>query len=350
MPRDSSTGTPASANHRTDPPKRWVWSIVWGAATPCSSGGRSAVAAMNGTPLWWASTTAGCSSTAAVPLLVSTTAGRPLARPNPSAMKAALRSSWCTCTAILASEASATASGVDREPGQTTASVTPARAHSSTSVAQNVAAVVIAMDSYPAPVATIVLVHGFTQNRKCWGSILPALGRDHDVIAVDAPGHGQASDVRADLWQTSDLLATNGRATFVGYSMGARMALHVALSASRPRRWARLGQWDGRHRGSRPNARHESSATRRSRAHSSVTASTRSSLGGSTSRCSRRCRRALATTMPAARTPSTASRRASGSPAPARKIPCGIGSTSSRCPCSSSRAGSTSASPRRRTG
>jgi 2-succinyl-6-hydroxy-2,4-cyclohexadiene-1-carboxylate synthase len=86
------------------------------------------------------------------------------------------------------------------------------------------------MDSYPAPVATIVLVHGFTQNRMCWGSILPALGRDHDVIAVDAPGHGQASDVRADLWQTSDLLATNGRATFVGYSMGARMALHVALS------------------------------------------------------------------------------------------------------------------------
>jgi 2-succinyl-6-hydroxy-2,4-cyclohexadiene-1-carboxylate synthase len=36
--------------------------------------------------------------------------------------------------------------------------------------------------------------------------------------------------VRADLWQTSDLLAAHGRATFVGYSMGARMALHVALS------------------------------------------------------------------------------------------------------------------------
>ncbi len=46
------------------------------------------------------------------------------------------------------------------------------------------------------------------------------------------------------------------------------------------------------------NALHESSATRRSRTHSSVTASTPSSIGGSTSRCSRRCRRALATTSP----------------------------------------------------
>ena len=45
----------------------------------------------------------------------------------------------------------ASASGVDREPGQTTASVTPARTHSSTRVAQNVAAVVITMPSYPAP-------------------------------------------------------------------------------------------------------------------------------------------------------------------------------------------------------
>ena len=67
--------------------------IVCGAATPCSSGGRSAVAAMSGTALWCASTTAGCSSTAAVPLLVRTTAGRPLASPIPSAMNAPLRSS-----------------------------------------------------------------------------------------------------------------------------------------------------------------------------------------------------------------------------------------------------------------
>ncbi len=131
---------------------------------------------------------------------------------------------------MRASDASATASGVDLDPGQTTASVTPARAHSSTRVAQNVAAVVIAMRSYPALVAPLVLVHGFTQNRRCWGSIAATLSTGHEVIAVDAPGHGAASAVRADLWQTADLLAEAAAGTYVGYSMGARMVLHVALA------------------------------------------------------------------------------------------------------------------------
>ncbi len=121
----------------------------------------------------------------------------------------------------------------------------------------------------------------------------PALGRDHDVIAVDAPGHGQASDVRADLWQTSDLLAANGRATFVGYSMGARMALHVALS--HPDLVEGLALVSGTAGIEDPDRTRSTSRARRgARAiDSSVTASTPSSLGGSTSRCSRRCRRAL---------------------------------------------------------
>jgi hypothetical protein len=37
-------------------------------------------------------------------------------------MKPAARSSWCTCTRIRSSATSAKASGVDREPGHTTAS------------------------------------------------------------------------------------------------------------------------------------------------------------------------------------------------------------------------------------
>ncbi len=131
---------------------------------------------------------------------------------------------------MRASAASATASGVDLDPGQTTASVMPARTHSSTRVAQKVAAVVIAMPSYPALVAPLVLVHGFTQNRRCWGSIATTLAATHEVIAVDAPGHGSASAVRANLWETADLLARTGTGTYVGYSMGARMALHVAVA------------------------------------------------------------------------------------------------------------------------
>ncbi len=59
--------------------------MVCGAATSRSSGGRSAVHTSSGTSAWLASTTAACSSTAAVPLVHSSTAGRPVARPRPSA-------------------------------------------------------------------------------------------------------------------------------------------------------------------------------------------------------------------------------------------------------------------------
>jgi 2-succinyl-6-hydroxy-2,4-cyclohexadiene-1-carboxylate synthase len=86
------------------------------------------------------------------------------------------------------------------------------------------------MPSYPALVAPLVLVHGFTQNRRCWGSIATTLATTHEVVAVDAPGHGSASAVRANLWETADLLAGSSAATYLGYSMGARMALHVAVA------------------------------------------------------------------------------------------------------------------------
>ena len=58
------------------------------------------------------------------------------------ALKAAERSSWCTWTRSRPSAASPRASGVERDPGATTASVTPDLTHSSTTVAAHVAAVV----------------------------------------------------------------------------------------------------------------------------------------------------------------------------------------------------------------
>ena len=108
--------------------------MVWGAPTSRSSGGRSAVQAMSGTRPRSASTTAAWSSAAAVPLVVTTRAGRPPARPIPSAVNPAERSSSLTCTAMAGWAARATASGVDREPGHTTAWTTPLRTHSSTRV------------------------------------------------------------------------------------------------------------------------------------------------------------------------------------------------------------------------
>jgi 2-succinyl-6-hydroxy-2,4-cyclohexadiene-1-carboxylate synthase len=78
----------------------------------------------------------------------------------------------------------------------------------------------------------LVLVHGFTQTGRSWWPVATALAdAGHEVAMVDAPGHGAASGVRADLPQGAQLLAAaGGRATYVGYSMGARLCLHLALA------------------------------------------------------------------------------------------------------------------------
>jgi 2-succinyl-6-hydroxy-2,4-cyclohexadiene-1-carboxylate synthase len=77
----------------------------------------------------------------------------------------------------------------------------------------------------------LVLLHGFTQTRRCWGPEAADLATDHEVARVDAPGHGRSSDVRAGLLAGARLLGgAGGEATYVGYSMGARFCLHLALS------------------------------------------------------------------------------------------------------------------------
>lgn len=76
----------------------------------------------------------------------------------------------------------------------------------------------------------LVLVHGFGQTGRCWGPVAADLARDHELVRVDAPGHGGSSGIAADLPATARLLAeAGGDGVYVGYSMGGRMALHVAL-------------------------------------------------------------------------------------------------------------------------
>lgn len=76
----------------------------------------------------------------------------------------------------------------------------------------------------------LVLVHGFTQNRLCWGQVAPGLAEDHEVVRLDAPGHGRSGHAAADLRDGADLIgATGGRATYIGYSMGGRFSLQLAL-------------------------------------------------------------------------------------------------------------------------
>jgi 2-succinyl-6-hydroxy-2,4-cyclohexadiene-1-carboxylate synthase len=76
----------------------------------------------------------------------------------------------------------------------------------------------------------LVLVHGFTQTRRCWGPFLDALSDGYEIVAVDAPGHGDAPAVAVDLAEGAALLGvTGGSACYLGYSMGGRYALRLAL-------------------------------------------------------------------------------------------------------------------------
>jgi 2-succinyl-6-hydroxy-2,4-cyclohexadiene-1-carboxylate synthase len=76
----------------------------------------------------------------------------------------------------------------------------------------------------------LVLVHGFTQTRRCWSPVDDDLARDHELVLVDAPGHGGSSQVRVDLVEGGRRIAdVGGPATYLGYSMGGRFVLHTAL-------------------------------------------------------------------------------------------------------------------------
>ena len=77
----------------------------------------------------------------------------------------------------------------------------------------------------------VALVHGFTQTRAHWGVVASTLAADHEVLRVDAPGHGGSADQATDLFDGADLLAaTVGPATYIGYSMGGRLCLHLGLA------------------------------------------------------------------------------------------------------------------------
>ncbi len=99
-------------------------------------------------------------------------------------------------------------------------------------------------DGRRAEAGTVVLLHGFTQNLGCWGRFGPSLADRlidrFPVLAIDAPGHGGSGHDTADLWTSADLIVDAvthaGGGTrpasmvLLGYSMGGRIALHLALA------------------------------------------------------------------------------------------------------------------------
>lgn len=82
----------------------------------------------------------------------------------------------------------------------------------------------------------IVFLHGFSQNAACAGDFLHMIRGRRRIVAVDLPGHGGQGPPDPpsripDLWSVADrVAATVDRSVHIGYSMGGRIALHVALA------------------------------------------------------------------------------------------------------------------------
>jgi 2-succinyl-6-hydroxy-2,4-cyclohexadiene-1-carboxylate synthase len=84
---------------------------------------------------------------------------------------------------------------------------------------------------------TVVLLHGFTHTGRSWDPVVARLGERYRALAPDIRGHGAAGEARpVGPAECAADVAAMAPETFVlaGYSMGARVALHVALS--RPER------------------------------------------------------------------------------------------------------------------
>ncbi len=81
---------------------------------------------------------------------------------------------------------------------------------------------------------TLVLLHGFTHTGASWDGVRAALPERYRPLAPDLRGHGSASDrrpVSLDAVIADVLELAPDAFELAGYSMGGRIALHVALAA-----------------------------------------------------------------------------------------------------------------------
>jgi 2-succinyl-6-hydroxy-2,4-cyclohexadiene-1-carboxylate synthase len=76
----------------------------------------------------------------------------------------------------------------------------------------------------------VVLVHGFTQTQAAWEPVAARLRARWRLVRVDLPGHGGSAGVRAGFAEAAGLVGEcGGRAAYVGYSLGGRLCLRLAL-------------------------------------------------------------------------------------------------------------------------
>lgn len=77
----------------------------------------------------------------------------------------------------------------------------------------------------------VVMVHGFTQTHETWQELSDDLKDEFEVVCLDAPNHGDSSDVSLNLESGARAIRdVGGKATYVGYSLGGRFCLTLALA------------------------------------------------------------------------------------------------------------------------
>lgn len=99
----------------------------------------------------------------------------------------------------------------------------------------------------PSAAPLVLLIHGFMGSRLDWTAVAETLAGNHRCVAVDLPGHGETGDPGRDprataendpesLWTPdgcvaalAGLLAAAGGGSVVGYSLGGRLALQLAI-------------------------------------------------------------------------------------------------------------------------
>jgi 2-succinyl-6-hydroxy-2,4-cyclohexadiene-1-carboxylate synthase len=81
-------------------------------------------------------------------------------------------------------------------------------------------------------IVRLLLLHGFTATGRSWDAVRRRIdGATYtDVLAPDLPGHGDASDTRPATFDACVAdLRQDAPYALAGYSMGGRLALHLAL-------------------------------------------------------------------------------------------------------------------------
>ncbi len=93
------------------------------------------------------------------------------------------------------------------------------------------------LQSGPPDAPAVLLLHGFMGSRLDWQPLAAVLARSHCCLAVDLPGHGETGDPGDESRWSPDgcvaalagLLAAAGGGSVVGYSLGGRLALQLAV-------------------------------------------------------------------------------------------------------------------------